>query len=605
MNILKGFSAILSIIMWFSSCENKADEAGGKAAVNFDSSVLSGDWLDENGFVMSFEYEEAFGGDEFFTSPCFKYYGSCLDFENLDYSEIYFNNDGSLNFIGKKLYKTDSDSGKTAAEKLKKSIEGDWYVFIFDYEHKNYSYMGIEVDFSDGKMSFIYDNTPLSVNPYSFDGCTLYMSEEMSFYARLEYEKLSLYDTSLGNVYTLMRTDNEEAKSLAQNGIDLTADFKGDFYEIIDGVLEKWSFDGLGTLLIDGEKQSYSANQTAFVSALYINKEKFDFYDLNESIEIYNKSSSHTLYRAESGYIKRFIKKQEITEKAAKLLKEFPDKDGWIDTKNCGDIPLLADADFIKKCLKQGFFTAGSPAELASYNYYINVIANDESFFLGLELTGDIDLSGYEWSPMGWTGEHPFMGLIQGQNFTISNLKIDGAGDTGFIGWEVMCVVKNLNIKNAEIIGGGHTGIMTGQAISGYYNNCSVSGTITGGSSGAFHGHSAHATIKDCTADVTIDGEKCEFMTYNDKQKATIKVPYEVTITIDENYTVTRPEIDYDYRNLGWTVIKNGIEVLDRNAENEYSFNYWHDSGEYEIYLTAFVEGQYIQISNSVKYTIR
>ena len=81
-----------------------------------------------------------------------------------------------------------------------------------------------------------------------------------------------------------------------------------------------------------------------------------------------------------------------------------------------------------------------------------------------------------------------------------------------------------------------------------------------------------------------------------------IKKP--VVITIDEDSTVTRPEVE-GFHNLGWNVYHNGIEVLSRNAHGELSYTYFGTSpGLYEIYLSAFVKGQYAAISNTVSYTI-
>ena len=53
-------------------------------------------------------------------------------------------------------------------------------------------------------------------------------------------------------------------------------------------------------------------------------------------------------------------------------------------------------------------------------------------------------------------------------------------------------------------------------------------------------------------------------------------------------------------------VFYNGEQVLHRNAENELSYTYFYTApGEYEIYLTAYVHGQYVPISNTVSYTIQ
>ncbi|MBQ7980877.1 MAG: hypothetical protein IJ305_04630, partial [Oscillospiraceae bacterium] len=98
--------------------------------------------------------------------------------------------------------------------------------------------------------------------------------------------------------------------------------------------------------------------------------------------------------------------------------------------------------------------------------------------------------------------------------------------------------------------------------------------------------------------------EPFDFLTYNDKAKSEIVIENPVEITIDDTYTVTRPEVE-GYANLGWLIEKDGLQVLHRNAENELSYQYFgRDSGVYTICLTAFVNGQYVPISNIIEYTI-
>ena len=87
------------------------------------------------------------------------------------------------------------------------------------------------------------------------------------------------------------------------------------------------------------------------------------------------------------------------------------------------------------------------------------------------------------------------------------------------------------------------------------------------------------------------------------------------TLTIDDTYTVTRddiPDFQYqlgpDYGNqLTWRVIYNGTIVLERNAEGEFSYQYFiQDPGKYQIYLTTYNRefSGYVRISNIVEYEI-
>jgi hypothetical protein len=250
-------------------------------------------------------------------------------------------------------------------------------------------------------------------------------------------------------------------------------------------------------------------------------------------------------------------------------------------------------------------FEIGTAGELASYNYFVNTQEGGGVF--PAAITADIDLAGYEWAPMGWLSNYPnmsFYGRIFGNGHTISNLTINsGSENVGFLGWSTFAGVYDLNIAGASVTGGGFVGIMNGQAIGSFFENCHVEGEVNGQSAGAFLGHST-STLINCTADVIVNGGKCEFLTYNDRAKSEIVIENPVVIIIDEEAMVTRPEVS-GYMNLGWEVYHDGINVLSRNAQNEYSYTYFGSSmGTYEIYLSAFVSGQYVPISNTVRYEI-
>ncbi len=78
-----------------------------------------------------------------------------------------------------------------------------------------------------------------------------------------------------------------------------------------------------------------------------------------------------------------------------------------------------------------------------------------------------------------------------------------------------------------------------------------------------------------------------------------------IEITLDDDNTVTRPSVS-GYENLGWIVKYNGEQVLDRNAKNELTYKYYRTMpGTYEIYVTAWKDREYVQISNTVTYTIQ
>ena len=369
---------------------------------------------------------------------------------------------------------------------------------------------------------------------------------------------------------------------------------------------EEWVFSEDGIVMIDGTAHNFSAGRSLLLQKLYI---KIDgercyidsFYGNRDKIAFRFGNEEITLLAADSAEL-REIEKQKLYEtECTELFARYPDKDGWTKQFDCGDIPLLADADYIEQSAAQGVFLVSTPQELASFCWYVNTQEYVISF---MQLAADIDLDGYDWAPMGWASDHPFSGMVDGAGYTISNMKIDGFSNSGFIGWENYCYLVNISFADAKVRG-GNAGIAAGQAIGGTYENVHVSGEVNGSSAGSMLGWDANCIKKNCTADVVVNGEKFDFLSFNDKEKSEIVIENPVEITIDDNHTVTRPEVE-GYTNLGWMVFYNGEQVLHRNAENELSYTYFYTApGEYEIYLTAFVHGQYVPISNTVSYTIQ
>lgn len=334
----------------------------------------------------------------------------------------------------------------------------------------------------------------------------------------------------------------------------------------------------------EGTESSEAATESATAQETFINAE--------------NVSESETSESAELQYEERID---------AQILAKYPDKHGWMENCDCGDIPYLANAGYIDKSLKDGIFLVSTPEELASFNYYVNAVSDDGANQY-MQLMNDIDLSGYEWAPMGWSGGTDtgvsFSGGIYGEGYTIRNLYIEtDEQSAGFIGWGVYCGVWNLTLEDAYVKGRMYVGILTGQAIRGWYENCHVSGEVYGDDAGSLHGHSTSNDIYDCTADVTVNGEAFEFLTYNEKAISEIVIENPIVIVLHDDYSITRTQGE-DFTNLGWQVKKDGRIVVERDSPKE-TYCYSDQSpGTYEICLTAFVEGQYVPVSNIVEYTI-
>ena len=123
-------------------------------------------------------------------------------------------------------------------------------------------------------------------------------------------------------------------------------------------------------------------------------------------------------------------------------------------------------------------------------------------------LTSNIDLTG-EWTPIG-TESQPYTGTFDGNNHTITGLKIDQSGTdyVGLIGHlgsggKVQDVtLTNINVSGANCVGG-----IAGQNY-GTVENCSVNGTVTGKGftdTGGIAG-SNYGTISGCSAEGTVTG---------------------------------------------------------------------------------------------------
>jgi prepilin-type N-terminal cleavage/methylation domain-containing protein len=122
----------------------------------------------------------------------------------------------------------------------------------------------------------------------------------------------------------------------------------------------------------------------------------------------------------------------------------------------------------------------------------------------------DIDLSEYDdWTPRG--GNYSFRGEFNGNNYTISNLRIRSAHGSfrpGLFGWvDNGAIIENVILTNVDMdinqTGGALVGIIT----DGIIRNCSVSGQITSTSwVGGIVGEAYNAEISGCTNNATIDG---------------------------------------------------------------------------------------------------
>ena len=89
---------------------------------------------------------------------------------------------------------------------------------------------------------------------------------------------------------------------------------------------------------------------------------------------------------------------------------------------------------------EDGAYQIKEPADLVEF---ANIVNSGEANANAL-LTGDLDMTGQEWTPIG-TGDHRYVGTFDGQYHMINNLKYSGSDNIGIFGAvDGGCVIKNL-----------------------------------------------------------------------------------------------------------------------------------------------------------------
>lgn len=142
-------------------------------------------------------------------------------------------------------------------------------------------------------------------------------------------------------------------------------------------------------------------------------------------------------------------------------------------------------------------FTVATAEQLKAFAADVNGGADYAGKFI--KLTADIDLKNEEWTPIG-TNEHPFSGSFDGQNHTVSNLKITTGNYAGLFGYVSTATIKNVKLANADVSGGERMatliGKITGNAtVTNCSNDAASSVTGSGSNTGGLIGEIVIGTV--------------------------------------------------------------------------------------------------------------
>ncbi|GEM_PF-2817829 len=154
--------------------------------------------------------------------------------------------------------------------------------------------------------------------------------------------------------------------------------------------------------------------------------------------------------------------------------------------------------------------------QVSGLRFYTGEQSEDVYF----ELTGDVDMSTADfidevegWVPIG-TDSAPFLGTLDGNGHTISNLRIDrpDQNDQGLFG-SLEGTVKNLHLEEVEVTGKNRVGALAGDMFDSTIEGVTATGSIvttefnTGGSNaGGLIGYATGSVIQYAGADVAVTG---------------------------------------------------------------------------------------------------
>ena len=153
------------------------------------------------------------------------------------------------------------------------------------------------------------------------------------------------------------------------------------------------------------------------------------------------------------------------------------------ETVDTWDGTAIADGFAAGEGTQDNPFQIETAAELAYFAKNVNAGNWYDGEYIVLK--NDLDLNNQEWTPIG-NARKPFKGNFDGNNHTVTGMKISGASDcVGLFGGctrhNVYSAIKNITVKNSDIHGEKFVGAIVGRAEEINIENCrSIGNTING-----------------------------------------------------------------------------------------------------------------------------
>ena len=148
-------------------------------------------------------------------------------------------------------------------------------------------------------------------------------------------------------------------------------------------------------------------------------------------------------------------------------------------------------------------WTAEQLSDMASHP---ETWSNWESFIL----MADIDLDGYDFSPIG-SRDLPYKASFDGNQHSISNMTIDRPNSEyiGLIGHAWGASISNISMLNVFIRGQGYVGVLIGQDIVSQLFNCLVTGSVIGSEqyAGGLIGSGFESSFDNCSFSGSVSGK--------------------------------------------------------------------------------------------------